>query len=81
MQPLKKFSLEIIRAIARNPNIDLQSIEIYSESDFQHQPVHNNIKNHLKKWTQYKIKTYEKLQKLQDFQTSTYKTTADTLKT
>ena len=36
MQPLKKFSPESIRAIARNPNIDLQSIGIYSKSDFQH---------------------------------------------
>ena len=36
MQPLKKFSLESIRAIARNPNIDLQSIGIYSKSDIQH---------------------------------------------
>ena len=36
MQPLKKFSPESIRAIARNPNIDLQSIEINSKSDLQH---------------------------------------------
>ena len=36
MQPLKKFSSESIRAIARNPNIDLQSIGIYSKSDIQH---------------------------------------------
>ena len=36
MQPLKKFSPESIRAIARNPNIDLQSIDIYSKSDIQH---------------------------------------------
>ena len=36
MQPLKKFSPEIIRAIARNPNIDIQSIRIYSKSDIQH---------------------------------------------
>ena len=36
MQPLKKFSPESIRAIARNPNIDLQSIGIYSKSDIQH---------------------------------------------
>ena len=27
MQPLKKFSPESIRAIARNPNFDLQSME------------------------------------------------------
>ena len=36
MQPLKKFLPESIRAIARNPNIDLQSIGIYSKSDIQH---------------------------------------------
>ena len=36
MQPLKKFSPESIRAIARNLNIDLQSIGIYSKSDMQH---------------------------------------------
>ena len=36
MKSLKKFSPESIRAIARNPNIDLQSIGIYSKSDIQH---------------------------------------------
>ena len=36
MQPLKKFSPVSIRAIARNPNINLQSIGIYSKSDIQH---------------------------------------------
>ena len=36
MQPLKKFSAESIKAITRNPNIDLQSIGIYSKSDIQH---------------------------------------------
>ena len=36
MQSLKKFSPESIRAIARNPNIDLHSIGIYSKSDIQH---------------------------------------------
>ena len=36
MQSLKKFSPESICAIARNPNIDLQSIGIYSKSDIQH---------------------------------------------
>ena len=36
MQPLKTFSPESIRAIARNPNIKLQSIGIYSKSDIQH---------------------------------------------
>ena len=36
MSPLKKFSPESIRAIARNPNNDLQSIGIDSKSDIQH---------------------------------------------
>ena len=36
MQPLKKFSPESIRAIARIPNIDLKSIGIYSKSDIEH---------------------------------------------
>ena len=35
MPPLKKFSPESIRAIAHNPNINLQSIGIYSKSDIQ----------------------------------------------
>ena len=33
---LKKFSTESIRAIAQNPNIDLQSIGIFSKPDIQH---------------------------------------------
>ena len=36
MQSLKKFSPESIRAFARNPNKDLQTIGIYSKSDIQH---------------------------------------------
>ena len=36
MQPLKHFSPENIRTIARNPNIDLQAIGIYTKSDIQH---------------------------------------------
>ena len=36
MPSLNKFPPESIRAIARNPNIDLQSIGIYSRSDIQH---------------------------------------------
>ena len=36
MQPLKKFSPESIRTIARNSHIDLQSKGIYSKSDIQH---------------------------------------------
>ena len=35
MQPLKNFSPESITANARNPNIDLQSIGIYSKSDIK----------------------------------------------
>ena len=47
MPPLKKFSPEIIRAIARIPNIDLQSIGIYSKSDIQHHIIeHNSFKNY-----------------------------------
>ena len=36
MPTLKKFSPERMKAIARNPNIDLQSIDIYSRSAIQH---------------------------------------------
>ena len=36
MQPSKKFSPESFRAFARNQNIELQSIGIYSKSDIQH---------------------------------------------
>ena len=36
MQPLTKFSSESVRAIARNPNNDLQPISLYSKSDIQH---------------------------------------------
>ena len=36
MQPLKKIPPASIRAIARSPNIDLQSIGIDSKSDIQH---------------------------------------------
>ena len=36
MPPLKKLSPESIRASARNPNIDLQPIVIYSRSDIEH---------------------------------------------
>ena len=36
MQPLKNFSPESIQANARNPNIDLQSLGIYSKSDIHY---------------------------------------------
>ena len=81
MQPLKKFSPESIRAIARNPNIDLQSIGIYSKSDhirtqqfqelltqmdtIQRQSIDQNLRN---------------LPKPQDLQTFIHKTTADILR-
>ena len=51
MQPLKKFSPESIRAIALNPNIDLQSIGIYSKSDLQHHKRTQHIQVLLTKWT------------------------------
>ena len=53
MPPLKKFSPESIRAIARNPKIDLQSIRIYSNQTCKITYVHNRFKNYLQKWTQY----------------------------
>ena len=46
MQSLEKFSPESIRAIARNPNIDLQSIGIYSNQISNITLEHNNIKNY-----------------------------------
>ena len=36
MPPLEKFLPENIRAIAKNLNIDLQSLNNYSRSDIQH---------------------------------------------
>ena len=36
MPPLNKFLPEKFQAIVRNPNIDIQSIAIYSRSDIQH---------------------------------------------
>ena len=53
LPPLKKFSPESIRAIARNPNIDLQLIGIFSKSDIQHHIPAQNFKNYLQKWTLY----------------------------
>ena len=53
MPPLKKFSPESIRAIARNPNIDLQSIGIYSKSDIQHHIRTQQFQELLTKWTLY----------------------------
>ena len=63
----KKFSPESIRDIARNPNIDLQSIGIYSKSDIQHHIRTQQFQELLTKWTQYNdnqlIKIYANLQK------------------
>ena len=47
MQPLKKFSPESIRSIARNPNIDLQSVAIYSKSDIQHHIITQQFQEQL----------------------------------
>ena len=85
MQSLKKFSPESIRAIARNPNIDLQSIGIYSKSDIQH---HIRTQQFQELLTQMDTiqrqsidQTYANLPKPQDLQTSIRKTIADILKT
>ena len=84
MPPLKKFSPESIRAIARNPNIDLQSIGIYSKSDIQHHIRTQQFQELLTKMDtiqrQSIAKTYENLQKQQDFQIFTHKITADIFK-
>ena len=53
MPPLKKFSPESIRAIARNPNIDLQSVGIYSKSDIQHHIRTQQFQELFTKWTLY----------------------------
>ena len=85
MQPLKKISPESIRAIARNPNIDLQSIGIYSKSDIQHHIRTQQFRELLTQMDtiqrQSIDKIYENLQKQQDFQIFTHKITAETLKT
>ena len=49
MQPLKKFPPESIRAIARNVNIDLESIIISSKSDIQHHKRTQQFQDLLKK--------------------------------
>ena len=46
MQSLKKLLPESIRAIARNPNIDLQSIGIYSKPDINITLEHNSFRNY-----------------------------------
>ena len=42
---IEKFSPESIRTIARNPNIDLQSIGIYSKLDIQHHILTQQFQN------------------------------------
>ena len=84
MPPLKKFSPENIKAIARNPTIDLQSIGIYSRSDIQHHIRTQRFQELLTKMdtiqSQSSDQIYKNLQKRQVFHTSTHKATVDTLK-
>ena len=49
MQPLKKTSPESIRAIARNPNFELQSIGINYKSGIQHHIRSQQFQELLKK--------------------------------
>ena len=81
MQPLKKFSPKSIRAIARNQNIDLQSIGIYTISDTQHHIHTQQFQEVLTKMdTIQRQSINHNLQKQLAFQTSTHKTIADILK-
>ena len=82
---IKKFSPESIRALARNPNIDLQSIGIYSKSDIQH-----HIRTQLFQELFTKMDTVQrqsidqnirKIAETAGFQVYTHKITADFLKT
>ena len=79
MPSLKKFSPESIKDIARNPKLDLQLIGIYSRSDIQHHIRTQQFQEFITK-NNPSTKNYENLQKPQDFQSSTHKTTVDTLK-
>ena len=85
MQSLKKISPESIRGIARNPNIDLQSIGIYSKSDIQHHIRTQRFQELLTQMDtiqrQSMTKTYANLPKPQDLQISIHKIIADILKT
>ena len=78
MQPLKKFSPESIRAIARNQKIDLQSISVHSKSDIQHHIRKKQFQELLTKMDTIQIQSkdqiYANLQKQQDFQMFTHKT-------
>ena len=85
MQSLKKFLPESIRAIARNPNINLQSIGIYSKSDIQHLIRTQKFQELLTQMDTIQRQSIDQnlrnLQKPQDLQTFIHKTTADILKT
>ena len=85
MPPIKKFSPESIRAIARNPNIDLQSVGIYAKSDIQYHIRTQQFQELLTKMDTIQRQSlsniYENLQKQQDFQIFTHKITADISKT
>ena len=82
---LKKFSPESIRAIARNPNIDLQSIGIYSKSDIQHHIRTQQFQELLTQIDTIQRQSIDqilrKLPKQQDLQISIHKIIADILKT
>ena len=84
MPPLKKFSPESIRAIAKKPNIYFQSIVIYSRSDRQHHFRTQHFQEFLTEMDTVQSQTIDqnlrKTQKPQDFQISMHKTTVDTLK-
>ena len=84
MQPLKKFSPESIRAIARNPNIDFQSTGKYSKSDIQYHIRTQQFQELPTKMDfiqrQPIDQTYANLQKQQAFQTYPHETIADVLK-
>ena len=71
MPTLKKISPESIKTFTRNPNIDLQSIDVYSRSDIQHQIRTQQFQEFFTKSIQYKdnllTKINENLQKPQDF--------------
>ena len=84
MQSLKKFSPESIRAIARNPNTDLQSIGIYSKSDIQHHIRTQQFQELLTQMDTIQRQSIDqnlrKLAKPQDSQTFIHKIIADILR-
>ena len=68
MQPLENFLPESIRAIARNPNIDLQSIGKYSKSDIEHHIRTQHFQELLSKMDTKQRQSIANLQKQQIFQ-------------